>query len=161
MFGVEAGKFLGFLLTECGIEANPEKCVVIIAMRSPISVKEVRQLTGRMTALSRFVSAGGDKGHPYFQCLKRNNKFVGIKESEESFLKLKEYLANLPVLCKSQLGTLLHLYFTITDRSINSVLIQEQDHVHKLIYFVSKVLQGLKVRYQAIEKAALAVMFLA
>ena len=76
MFGVEAGKFLGFLLTERGIEANHEKCAAIIAMRSPISVKELQQLTGHMTAMSRFVSAGGDKGHPYFQCLKRNNRFV-------------------------------------------------------------------------------------
>jgi len=57
MFGVEAGKFLGFLLTESGIEANPEKCAVILAMRSPASVKEVQQLTGRMVALSRFVSS--------------------------------------------------------------------------------------------------------
>jgi len=30
VFGVEAGKFLGFLLTERGIEANPEKCVAIL-----------------------------------------------------------------------------------------------------------------------------------
>jgi len=66
VFGVEAGKFLGFLLTERGIEANPEKCAAIMSMRSPISVKEVQQLTGHMTALSRFVSAGGDKGHPLF-----------------------------------------------------------------------------------------------
>jgi len=42
VFGVEAGKFLGLLLTERGIKANPEKCVAIIAMRSPISVKEVQ-----------------------------------------------------------------------------------------------------------------------
>jgi len=41
VFRVKAGKFLGFLLTERGIEANPEKCAAIIAMRSPISVKEV------------------------------------------------------------------------------------------------------------------------
>jgi len=39
VFGVEAGKFLGFLLTERGIEANPEKCLAIIAMRSLASVK--------------------------------------------------------------------------------------------------------------------------
>jgi len=26
VFGVEAGKFLGFMLTERGIEANPDKC---------------------------------------------------------------------------------------------------------------------------------------
>ena len=47
-----------------------------------------------MTALSRFVSAGGDKGHPYFQCLRRNNRFVWTQECEEAFLKLKEYLAS-------------------------------------------------------------------
>jgi len=41
VFGVEAGKFLGFLLTERGIEANLEKCAAILAMRSPASVKEV------------------------------------------------------------------------------------------------------------------------
>jgi len=33
-----------------------------------------------MAALSRFVSAGGDKGHPYFQCLKRNSRFVWTRE---------------------------------------------------------------------------------
>ena len=41
VFEVEAGKFLGFLLTEGGIEANPKKCKTIIEMRSPASVKEV------------------------------------------------------------------------------------------------------------------------
>jgi len=52
VFGVEAGKFLGFLLTKHGIEANPWKCIAIIAMRSLISVKEVQQLTRQMVALS-------------------------------------------------------------------------------------------------------------
>jgi len=82
VFGVEAGKFLGFMLTERGIEANPDKCTAIIAMRSLTSVKEVQQLTGRMAALSRFVSAGGEKGHPYFQCLKRNSRFAWTDECE-------------------------------------------------------------------------------
>jgi len=34
VFGVEADKFLGFLLTERGIKANPEKCAAIIITRS-------------------------------------------------------------------------------------------------------------------------------
>ncbi|RDX86016.1 hypothetical protein CR513_32692, partial [Mucuna pruriens] len=34
-FGVQAGKFLGFILTERGIEANPNNCQAIISMRSP------------------------------------------------------------------------------------------------------------------------------
>jgi len=125
VFRVEAGKFLGFLLTERGIEANPKKCATILAMRSPISVKEVQQLTGQMDALSRFVSAGGDKGHPYFQCLRRNNRFIWTRECEEAFLKLKEYLTSPTVLCKPQLGTPLRLYFAVTEQAISSILVQE------------------------------------
>jgi len=127
VFGVKAGKFLGFLLTERGIKTNPEKCTAIIAMRSPISVKEVQELTERMVTLSIFVSVGGDKGHPYFQCLKRNSRFVWTRECEKAFLKLKEYLASPPVLCKPQLGTPLCLYFAVTERVISSVLVQEKD----------------------------------
>ena len=128
-------------------------------MRSPANVKEVQQLTGRMAALSRFVSASVEKGHPYFQCLKRNNRFVWTKECEEAFVKLKEYLAIPPVLCKHQVVTPLRLYFAITERAISTVLVQDQDQIQRPIYFVSKVLQGPEVRYQALEKAALAVVF--
>jgi len=146
-------------LTERGIEANPDKCAAILAMRSPATVKEVQQLTGRMAALSRFVSARGERGHPYFQCMKRNNRFVWTRECEEDFVKLKGYLASPPVLCKPQVGMPLRLYFAVTERALSAVLAQDQDQVQKPIYFVSKVLQGPEVRYQTLEKAALAVVF--
>jgi len=91
--------------------------------------------------------------------LKRNNRFVWTRECEEAFVKLKEYLASLPVLCKPQVGTPLRLYFAVTERALSAVLVQDQDQVQKPIYFVSKVLQGPEVRYQALEKAELAVVF--
>ena len=74
-------------------------------------------MTGRMAALSRFVSAGGEKGHPYFQCLKRNSRFAWTDECEAAFIKLKEYLVTPPVLRKSVTGVPLRLYFTVTERS--------------------------------------------
>jgi len=54
-FGVDGGKFLGFMLTQRGIEANPEKCQTIIDMRSHANVKEVQRLVGRLTAILRFL----------------------------------------------------------------------------------------------------------
>ena len=85
------------------------------------------------------------KGYPYFQCLKKNNRFMWTSECEYAFLKLKEYLANPPVLCKPLPGTPLRLYFVVIEREISSVIVQEHDQVQKLIYFVSKVLQGLEI----------------
>jgi len=140
VFGVEVGKFLGFLLTEQGIEANPDKCATIIGMRSLATVKKVLQLTGRMAALSLFLSVGGDKGYIYFQCLKKNNRFTWTHECEEAFLKLKEYLANPSVLCKPLPGTPLRLYFAVTNRAISKVIMEEQDQAQRPIYFVRKVL---------------------
>ncbi|XP_072066109.1 uncharacterized protein [Arachis hypogaea] len=54
-FGVQSGKFLDFMLTNRGIEANPEKCKAVLDMMSPKTIKEVQQLTGRLVALSRFL----------------------------------------------------------------------------------------------------------
>jgi len=77
VFGVEASKFLGFMLTERGIEANPNKCAAIIAMRSPTSVKEVQQLTGRMASLSR--------GTPTFSASRGTTTLRGQMSAKQHF----------------------------------------------------------------------------
>nr|KYP35891.1 Retrovirus-related Pol polyprotein from transposon 297 family [Cajanus cajan] len=46
VFGVQGGKFLAFMITSRGIEANPEKCKAIIQMQSPQTVKDVQRLAG-------------------------------------------------------------------------------------------------------------------
>nr|KYP37991.1 Transposon Ty3-I Gag-Pol polyprotein [Cajanus cajan] len=51
VFGVQGGKFLGFMITSRGIEANPEKCKAIIQMQNPQTVKEVQRLAGRLVSL--------------------------------------------------------------------------------------------------------------
>lgn len=55
LWRVEGEKFVGFILTSSGIEANPEKSKSIINMRSPDNVKEVQRLMGMLTILSRFL----------------------------------------------------------------------------------------------------------
>ena len=45
VFGVVSGKFLGFMVSQKGIEANPEKVQAIINMVLPRTVKEVQKLT--------------------------------------------------------------------------------------------------------------------
>lgn len=46
VFDVEGGKFLGFLLTHRGIEANPEKCKAIAETQSPNIIKGIHRLVG-------------------------------------------------------------------------------------------------------------------
>ena len=71
VFGVALGKFLGFMVSQRGIEANPKKVQAIINMTSPRIIKEVQKLTGRIAALNRFVSRAMDKCLPFFNTLKQ------------------------------------------------------------------------------------------
>ena len=60
-FGVSAEKFLGFIVNNRGIEENLDKIKAVLDMASPSSIKELQHLTGRIVALSRFVSRVSDK----------------------------------------------------------------------------------------------------
>ena len=70
-FGVSIEKFLGFIVNSRGIEANPDKIKVMLDMPPPSNIKEVQCLTGRIAALSRFMSKASDKCQPFFQVLKK------------------------------------------------------------------------------------------
>ncbi|WVZ76322.1 hypothetical protein U9M48_024306 [Paspalum notatum var. saurae] len=52
VFGVPAGQSLGFVVSNRGIEANPEKIKAILCMHPPRSQKDAQRLTGCMEALS-------------------------------------------------------------------------------------------------------------
>ena len=60
-FGVSARKFLGFIVNNRGIEANPDKIKAVLDMKPPSNTKEIQCLTERIVALSRFVSRSSDK----------------------------------------------------------------------------------------------------
>ena len=71
-FGVSLGNFLGFMVSQRGIEANPDKIQAILNMERPRNVKEVQSLTGRVAALNRFVSKATNKCLPFFKVLKKD-----------------------------------------------------------------------------------------
>ena len=66
VFGVPAGKLLGFLVSECGIEANPEKITAMERMRKPARLRDVQKFTGCLASVSRFHSRGGERALPLY-----------------------------------------------------------------------------------------------
>ena len=103
-FVVQSGKFLGYMITQRGIEANPKKVQAILDMKFPSSVKEVQQLIGRLAALNRFLSKSAEKSLPFFKTLGARRKFEWTKECEEAFGDLKKYLREVPLLTRPQAG---------------------------------------------------------
>ena len=155
-FGVSAEKFLGFIVNNRGIEANPDKIKVVFDMPSPSSIKEVERHTGMIVALSCFVSRSYNKCQPFFQILKK--AFQWDERCEEAFVELKSYLSSPapPVLVSPSEGELLTLYLAVSDFSTSAVLIRDKDRVQHPVYYCSRALRGAEERYLRMEKLILA-----
>ncbi|GAA0173073.1 hypothetical protein LIER_26766 [Lithospermum erythrorhizon] len=74
VFGVRSEKLL---TKDCeqsfqrGIKPNPDKIEAFQAMESPKTQKEAQRLTGRIAALTRFISQAKDRSLPFFKATKK------------------------------------------------------------------------------------------
>ena len=152
-FEVSVGKFLGFIVNHRGIEANPDKIKVVLDMPSPSGINEVQHLTGRIAALSRFVSRASDKCQPFFQVLKK-----AFQWDAKCFTTLKTYLSSPPILVSPIEGELLTLYLAVSDFSTSDVLVRDKERVQHPVYYCSRALRGAEERYPRMEKLILALV---
>ena len=80
------GKFLGFMITNRGIEANPDKCTTILEMHSPTNIKEAQNLNGRLASLSRFLPKLVEKAKPFYKLLRKTEPFLWDESCKQAFL---------------------------------------------------------------------------
>ncbi|CAL9001627.1 unnamed protein product [Prunus brigantina] len=158
-FGVASGKFLGFMIAERGIEANPEKIQAILDMAIPKTVKDIQSLTGRVAALTRFISKATDRCAPFFKALKGSKRSITwTAECDKAFNELKEYMSRAPLLSTPEPGDTLMVYLSISATAVSSVLIQTKEGAEHPVHYVSKALQDAEARYSDIEKLAFALV---
>ncbi|KAM1193112.1 hypothetical protein ACFX2G_013635 [Malus domestica] len=122
--GVGSSKFLGFMISQRGIEAKPEKIKIILDMKEPITSKNMQSLTGKVAALTRFISKATDKCAPFFKALKRSKKYITwTDECAEAFKNLKDYMSKAPLLFKPEVGDTLIIYLSVLASTVSSILI--------------------------------------
>ena len=134
-FGVTARKFLGFMVSQRGIEVNPKKIRAIMELEPPRTVKEVQSLNGKIAALNKFVSRATDRCLPFFRTFRKT--FEWTDECQTTFDNLKAYLSSPPLLSPSKPGEELYLYLTVSHAAISAALVREEDGLQRPVYFTS------------------------
>ena len=79
-FGIDLGKFLGYMVTHRGIEINPDQIKAINGLQAPRNPKKVQKLIGMTATLNRFISKLADRCRPFFLLL---YKWKGFEWTEE------------------------------------------------------------------------------
>ena len=153
VFGVPKGKLLGYIVSECGIEANPKKIIAISNMGPICNVKGVQRLIGCLAALSHFISRLDEQGMPLYKLLKKMDAFVWTKEAQQALESLKTSLTSAPILVAPKRGEPLLLYVVASNHVVSATLVVEREELgHQLkvqrpVYFVGEVLTDPNVRY--------------
>ena len=155
-FGVVAGKFLGFMVSQRGIEVNPKKIRAIMELEPLRTVKEVQSLNGKIAALNRSILKATDKCLPFFRTLRKS--FECTDECQKAFENLKVYLSSPLLLNPSKPGEELYLYLAVLQATVNTALVREEEGSQRPIYFTSRVLREVEERYPQMEKLAFALI---
>ncbi|KAL0309356.1 UNVERIFIED_CONTAM: hypothetical protein Sradi_5877900 [Sesamum radiatum] len=113
------------MVTQRGIEANSLKIKAILDMKAPTNVNEVQRLTGKIAALSCFISKATEKSLPCFKVLRKAKNFEWDTTCQQAFKELKKYLLRFPLLLKPSPGDTLYLYLSATPQAVSSILMNE------------------------------------
>jgi hypothetical protein len=86
-------------------------------------LQHVQQLTGRLAALSRFISKLGEKALPFYRLLRKTDKFTWTEEAHAAFNDLKHHLSMSPVLLTPREKEPMLLYIAATNQVVSSALV--------------------------------------
>jgi hypothetical protein len=163
-FGVPRGMLLGFVVSECDIEANPDKISTIMDMGPIKNLKGVQRVTGCLAALSRFLARLGEHILPLYKLMKKSDHFTWTPEAQEALDSLKNMLKSPPILTAPTTEEPMLLYISATTQVVSAALVVQREEpgrsqkVQRLVYFVSEVLSDSKTRYSQMKKLVYAIL---
>ncbi|GJX52015.1 reverse transcriptase domain-containing protein [Tanacetum coccineum] len=164
-FGVEEGKFLGYMVTSEGIRANPKKTKAISDLQSPKTLKEMQSLSGKLASLNRFLAKSAERALPFFNTLKnitKENKheYRWTTEAEEAFQQMKRLIMSLPSLTPPFPEETLYAYLAVSREAVSAVLLTDRNGRQCPVQYVSRTLNGQRKKrnYSPLEKLALSLV---
>jgi hypothetical protein len=161
VFGVMAGRFLGFIVHEKGIQVEPKKVESIKKIEESVCKRDVQKLLRKINYLRMFISNMAGRVEPFLPLvrLNHNDEFTWGTEQKQAFEKIKECLTNPSVLRAPRVGDLFKLYVATQADTIGTVLTQEDGGKEFTVAYASRQLLDTETKYAYIERLCLSLYY--
>lgn len=147
--------YIGHLRTSDGLKIDPAKVRAITHMPKPKDVKGVQRLLGMVNYLSKFCAHLSDQCEALRQLTRKDCEWRWAVQPEEAFCKIKETIANAPVLKYYNPDEELIIQCDASDGGLGAALKQGG----KPVAFTSRALTHTERGYAQIENKLLALLF--
>jgi hypothetical protein len=155
-----AGRFLGFIIHEHGIEVDPKKIESINKVKPPQCKNDMQKFIGKLNYWRRFISNLSGKISAFAPILQLKNeaKFTWGHTSNVPLKTSKD--PSPPVMKAPIVGISFQLYITAEDVVIGAILMQVTEGKEHIITYLSQCLIDAETRYSFIEKLCLSLFYL-
>jgi len=140
-------KFLGHLVSEAGIEADPERCACVTSWTLPRTVSELRSFLGLTNYYWSFCPGYAQISGPLTEMLCRNEPIEWTERRLQAFNELKDFLVKPPTLTIIRDDGDLVLDVDASLTSCGAVLQQRQNGVLRVIEFASRTFNRTERNY--------------
>ncbi|XP_055701773.1 uncharacterized protein K02A2.6-like [Phlebotomus papatasi] len=152
-------KFLGVIVDETGLRADPEKISAIRDMPAPKNLPELRSFLGAIQFWGKFIKSMSDLRAPMDALQKKGVSFQWTAECQKSFDKFKEILSSPLLLTHYDPKLPILVAADASQNAIGGVAYhQYPDGSLKAFYHTSRKLTDTEKRYSQIEKEGLALI---
>lgn len=158
-FGVSEVSYLGYRITENGLETDLDKVKPILEYPAPRNVKELRRFLGMCSWYRRFIPSFTEIVNSMSMLLRKEQRWTWTEKQQQAFDHLKSLLIRPPILSRPNFN---HPFTLQTDASFSGlgcVLTQTFDNQEHVIAYASRSLQKAELNYTVTEKECLAILF--
>lgn len=155
--------FLGYVLSERGLEPNPERIMPIVNYKIPETVRDVRRLIGLINWYRRFIKFAAELLAPLNEMTKgkgknSQHKIEWTSEAAESLERVKQILISEPVLRMADFDKPFKIYSDASLTAGSAILVQEENGVEHTVYYHSVKFTPTQQNYSATERELLSVL---
>ena len=149
---------MGNIITDQGMQADPDKVSVITAMAPPRNKAWVQRFVGMANYLSPYCPNLSTTIRPLIQLTQSDTPFMWAQAQDDAFKKAKHLIATAPVLQYYDLNKPVTLQVDASEEGLGGALLQPNDDGQlQPVAYTSNSLNATEQRYSQIEKECLAI----
>jgi len=158
-WGMEKIDILGHIVSNDGVECDPEKLQAISRMRIPTSVKDVRSIIGMCSYYRSFIPNFSTITAPLNELLKKDIPFKWSNTHDQAFQDIKSAMLLPTVLAHFDPSKDIQLHTDASYLGLGGVLMQKHGTKYRPVCYASRTLTPAEKNYSVTEIECLAVVY--
>ncbi|QRW24093.1 Retrotransposable element Tf2 protein [Rhizoctonia solani] len=158
-FHVKKIDYLGFIISEFGIEVNQSKVTDAMNWSVPKNVKNIQEFLGFVNFYRQFIPNFGNMAQPLYNLLKKDSLWKWESAEQQSFEGLKRCLTSAPLLLQPDTTKQFYVECNASDYTTGAILSQcNSEGKLAPVAYLSKSLSPAEKNYNIFDKELLAVI---